>query len=119
MKFQFEPGFIFTAVTALLFYFRVAMIRGKKRRLAKQNLAEIMAMPKGKKQKDLIREQEQKRNIPSVEVASWVVIVIAILLMLEGVIVKNSPDLNVPQLVKDFWWVGPSAGFILFMFGFK
>jgi len=119
MKFQFEPGFVITAVAALLFYFRVAMIRGKKRRLAKQNLAEIMAMPKGKKQKDMIREQEAKRNVPSIEVASWVVVVIAIILMMAGVFVKNSPDLNVPQLVKDYWWIGPSAGFILFIFGFK
>ncbi|MHB8133896.1 MAG: hypothetical protein ACYDH1_06680 [Anaerolineaceae bacterium] len=119
MKFQFETGFVITAIAALLFYFRVAMIRGKKRRLAKEDLANIMAMPKGKKQKDMIREQEQKRNVPSIEVSSWIVVGLAILLMLAGVVVKNTPDLNLPQIVKDYWWIGTAGGFVLFIFGFK
>jgi hypothetical protein len=119
MKFFSEPGVIATLVAAILFYFRIAMIRGKKRRLAREEMARIMAMPKGKKQKDFIREQEQKRNVPTIEVSSWLIVVIAIVLMLVGLIVKNTPDLHVSQMIKDYWWVGTAGGFILFIFAFK
>ncbi len=119
MKLEFNIGIAVTAFTALLFYFRIAMLRGKKRRLAKEEMIEIMKMPKGKKQKERLAAQERKRNIPSFEVSSWVVIGIAIVLMLAGIVIRNTAGLEVPQILKDYWWVGPSAGFVLFMFGFK
>lgn len=119
MKFQFEIGFAATAFTALLFYFRIAMLRGKKRRLAKEEMIEILNMPKGKKQKERLAEHEKRQNVPSFEVSSWVIIIIGIVLMLAGIVIRNTLGLDVPQVVKDYWWVGPSLGFILFMFGFK
>lgn len=119
MKFQFDLGVSVTAITALLFYFRIAMLRGRKRRLAKEEMIEIMNMPKGKKQKERLAAQEKKRNTPSFEVSSWLIIVIGIMLMLAGIVIRNTLGLNIPQVVKDYWWVGPSLGFILFMFGFK
>lgn len=119
MKLNFDIGIAVTAFTALLFYFRIAMLRGKKRRLAKEEMVEIMNMPKGKKQKERLAEREKRRNTPSFEVSSWVVVGIAIVLMLAGIVIRNTVGLNVPQILKDYWWVGPSLGFILFMFGFK
>ncbi len=119
MKLNFDIGIAVTAFTALLFYFRIAMLRGKKRRLAKEEMVEIMNMPKGKKQKERLAAQEKRKNSPSFEVSSWVVIVIAIVLMLSGIVIRNTAGLEVPQVLKDYWWVGPSLGFILFMFGFK
>ncbi|MDX9849732.1 MAG: hypothetical protein RBT01_04430 [Anaerolineaceae bacterium] len=114
MKFEFEIGYAITAFTALLFYFRIAMLRGRKRRLARQEMAEVMNMPKGKRQKDRMAELDAKRDRPNIEVRSWILIVISIILMLAGIIFKNYPDLELPKLLVDYWWVGPSVGFLLF-----
>lgn len=119
MDFRFDFGYAITAFTALLFYGRVAMLRGKKRRLAKEQMAEVMQMAKGKRQKDRMAAIEAKKGQPAVEVKSWFLVVVAIILMLIGIVIKNSPDLNIPQVLNDFWWAGPSLGFIIFMFSFK
>jgi hypothetical protein len=39
--------------------------------------------------------------------------------MLVGIVAKNYPDLNLPQALSDYWWAGPSIGFIIFIFAFK
>jgi len=46
-------------------------------------------------------------------------IVIGILLMFAGIIFKNYPDLNLPQTLVEYWWAGPSLGFIIFIFAIK
>ena len=120
MIFEFDWGVAITAFTALLFYFRLAMLRGKKRRLAKELALEQMRKASHlKKKKVKEKTQEPKINKPSIEVANWAIVVIAIVLMLVGVIAKNSPAINLPQIVQDYWWIGPSLGFILFIFGFE
>lgn len=119
MDFTFDFGYAITAFTALLFYGRIAMLRGKKRRLAKEEMAEVMQMAKGKRQKDRMAAIEAKKGQPAVEVKSWILVVVAIILMLIGIVIKNSTDLNIPQILSDFWWAGPSLGFIIFIFSFK
>ncbi len=120
MKFNFaqDYGIVITAITALLFYFRLAMLRGKHRRLAKEKALEQMRKASHQKKKK-VKVEEPKTGKPSIEVSSWVIVIIAIVLMLAGVIAKNSPNLNIPEVVEQFWWIGPSLGFILFMFGFN
>lgn len=119
MNFEFDFGYAITAVTVLLFYFRVAMLRGRKRRLAREELAEVMRMPKGKRQKDKMAEIEAKKGRPNLEIRSWWLIGIGIVLMFAGIIFKNYPDLSLPQMLVDYWWAGPSLGFILFIFAIK
>ena len=119
MNFKFDFGYAITAFTALLFYFRLAMLRGKKRRLAREEMAEVMRMAKGKRQKDRMAAIEAKKGQPAMEVKSWFLVVVAIILMLAGILVKNYPDLNIPKVLSDFWWAGPSLGFIMFIFAFK
>ena len=119
MKFEFSFGYAITAFTAVLFYFRIAMLRGKKRRLGKQEMTEIMAMPKGKKRTDRMRAMENNKNKPNIEVTSWALVVFAIVMMLAGVVIKNSTGLNIPSVLADYWWAGPSLGFIVFIFSFK
>jgi len=113
MKFEFEIGYAITTLTAIIFYFRVAMLRGRKRRLAREEMAEVLKLPKGKRQKDRMAEIEAKKGRPNVEVRSWLLVVISIILMLAGVLFKNYPDLNVPQMLVEYWWAWPSAGFLL------
>ncbi|PKO09106.1 MAG: hypothetical protein CVU40_11635 [Chloroflexi bacterium HGW-Chloroflexi-2] len=119
MNFKFDFGYAITAFTALLFYLRIAMLRGKKRRLARTEMAEVMQMAKGKRQKDRMAAIEAKKGRPAVEVKSWFLVIIAIVLMLVGIVAKNYPDLNLPQALSDYWWAGPSIGFIIFIFAFK
>jgi hypothetical protein len=119
MKFEFNFGYAITAFTAILFYFRIAMLRGRKRRLTKQEMTEIMKMPKSKKRTERMAALENKKSKPSIEVVSWVLVVVAIVLMMAGVIIKNSTGLNIPTALSEYWWVGPSLGFIIFMFSFK
>jgi uncharacterized membrane protein len=119
MEFKFDFGYAITAFTALVFYARIAMLRGKKRRLAREEMAEVMQMAKGKRQKDRMAAIEAKKGQPAVEVKSWFLVVVAIILMLIGIVVKNYPDLNLPQVLSDYWWAGPSLGFIIFSFSFK
>ncbi|PKO19279.1 MAG: hypothetical protein CVU39_01625 [Chloroflexi bacterium HGW-Chloroflexi-10] len=119
MEFKFEIGYAITGLAALIFYLRLAQLRGKKRRLARENAANIMKMPKGKKQKEKILEMEKKKNLPSMEIGSWPIAIIAIVLMLAAVVVKSNTTLDLPALVEQYWWVGSSLGFILFIFAFK
>ena len=119
MNFTFDFGYAVTFFTAILFYFRVAMLRGRKRRLAREELAEVMRMAKGKRQKDRMAVIEAKKGRPSIEIRSWLLIGIWIVLMIAGIIFKNYPDLNLPQTLVEYWWAGPSLGFIIFIFAIK
>jgi hypothetical protein len=119
MKFEYEIGYGITTLTALLFYFRVAMLRGRKRRLAREEMAEVMSMAKGKRQKDRMAEIEAKKGLPNVEIRSWILVGVSVILMLSGIVFKNYPDLNLPQMLVEYWWVGPSAGFLLLIFAIK
>lgn len=113
-----DYGIVITAITALLFYFRVAMLRGKHRRLAKERALEQMRKASHQKKKK-VKVEQPKLNKPSIEVSSWLIVVLAIILMLLGVVAKNSLNINLPEIVRELWWMGPSLGFILFIFGFK
>ncbi len=119
MKVQFEIGYAFTAFAAILFYFRVAMLRGRKRRLAREEMAEVMAMAKGKRQKDRMAEIEARKNRPNIEVRSWYLVGLCLILMMAGIIFKNYPNLNLPQVLVDYWYAGPTLGFLLFIFAIK
>jgi hypothetical protein len=119
MEFKFDFGYALTALTVLLFYFRIAQLRGKKRRVAREEMAEVMKMPKGKRQKDRMAQIEAKRGRPNIEIRSWVLIIIGIIAMMAGVVFKNYPDLNLPQILVDYWYVGPSFGFLLFIVAVK
>lgn len=119
MNFTFDFGYSVTFITAVLFYFRVAMLRGRKRRLAREEMAEVMNMAKGKRQKDRLAEIEAKKGRPSIEIRSWFLIGVGIILMFAGIIFKNYPDLTLPQLLVDYWWAGPSLGFLIFLYAVK
>ncbi len=119
MSFKFDFGIAITVFTVVLFYFRVAMLRGKKRRLAREEMAAVMQMAKGKRQKDKMAEIEAKKGRPNIEIRSWLLIGIGIILMIAGIIFKNYPDLNISKTLVEYWWAGPTVGFILFIFAIK
>ncbi|MEN6481378.1 MAG: hypothetical protein ABFD29_04290 [Anaerolineaceae bacterium] len=111
MKFNLEPGMIATIVAMVIFYLRLAMLRGKKRRLQKE---EALAVKKaGKRAKAKIEDP----NKPNYEISSWVLVVISVVLMLVGLAARQNASF--PALMQEYWWVGTTLGVLLFAFCFK
>jgi hypothetical protein len=108
---SFEFGLAVTAVSMLFFYFRLAMLRGKKRRLAREEALKVKSAGKGAKAKPL------QPNRPSYEIVSWWLVAAAAILMLVGLAARQSDFF--PQIVRDYWWVGTAGGTLLFAFCFK
>lgn len=109
MKFDF--GIAVTAVAMLFFYVRLAMLRGKKRRLEREQA--LKAKKAGKGAKVTLPDP----NKPRYEIRSWVMVGAAVLLMLVGLAARQTASF--PQLMQDYWWVGTSLGAVLFSFCFK
>jgi multisubunit Na+/H+ antiporter MnhB subunit len=109
MKFDF--GLAITAVAMLLFYVRLAMLRGKKRRLEREQALKAKKAGKGAK------VSLPDPNKPRYEIRSWVMVGVAVLLMLVGLAARQTASF--PQVMQDYWWVGTSLGAVLFSFCFK
>lgn len=109
MKFDF--GIAITAVAMLFFYVRLAMLRGKKRRLEREQALKVKKAGKGAK------VSLPDPNKPRYEIRSWVIVGAAVLLMLVGLAARQTASF--PQLMQDYWWVGTSLGAVLFSFCFK
>lgn len=109
MKFDF--GLAITAVAMLFFYVRLAMLRGKKRRLEREQALKAKKAGKGAK------VNLPDPNKPRYEIRSWVMVGVAVLLMLVGLAARQTASF--PQLMQDYWWVGTSLGAVLFSFCFK
>ncbi len=109
MKFDF--GLAITAVAMLFFYVRLAMLRGKKRRLEREQALKAKKAGKGAK------VSLPDPNKPRYEIRSWVMVGVAVLLMLVGLAARQTASF--PQWMQDYWWVGTSLGAVLFSFCFK
>jgi len=109
MKFDF--GLAITAVAMLLFYVRLAMLRGKKRRLEREQALKAKKAGKGAK------VSLPDPNKPRYEIRSWVMVGVAVILMLVGLAARQTASF--PQVMQDYWWVGTSLGAVLFSFCFK
>ena len=105
-----------------VFYLRVAMLRGQKKRL-ERDLALTRRKVKGRSKGSPL--PLQPKGTPPYTVKSWILIVISILLMLAGVIAYNqfvvfNVDLITDQAFIDayakYWYLAVSAGVILMAF---
>jgi multisubunit Na+/H+ antiporter MnhB subunit len=108
---KFDTGIVVIGVAIILFYLRLAMLRGKKRR--ERRAEQLAVMKAGKK----VKFQEQDPNRPYYQVTSWWIVGVSMLLILAGMISKTTTSL--PQLLQQYWWVTTSIGILLFAFSFK
>lgn len=108
---NFDIGLVITGLAMLFFYLRLAMLRGKKRRLERE--AALQVKKAGKGAKAPLKDPHK----PGYEIRSWVLLGGAIVLMLVGLAARQSDTF--PQLMRDYWWVGTSAGAVVFSFCFK
>jgi hypothetical protein len=108
---KFEPGVIVVAVAVLLFYFRLAMIRGKKR---KAQRAEELARLRSKRNAP---PRDPKAEIGlTYEVANYYLLALGVVLMLAGILLKTT---SIFPMYQPYWWVFVTVGMVAFIFTVK
>jgi len=114
---------IVVIVAMVIFYLRIAMLRGKKKRWERE-LALKRRKVKGRSKGSPL--PQQPKGTPPYIVRSWVLVVISILLMLLGVIAYNNFYVFGNEIIKDptfvdsyakFWYLAVSVGVLLLALG--
>lgn len=122
MSSKISTELIVVIVAIVIFYLRVAMLRGQKKRY-ERDLALKRRKVKGRSKGSPL--PQQPKGTPPFTVRSWVLVVISMLLMLAGVIAYNKFYFLGTQLVPDpafveayakYWYILVSAGVILLAF---
>ena len=105
-------GTAFVVMTALVFYVRIMMLQQNKSR---QRMA---AFVNGRQEKSAKQNKAKKEVVSGgVRVIHWGWMLAAIVLILLGAALAGLS--NLPQNIKDFWWLPVSAGIIMMTFNFK
>lgn len=107
---QLEFGVIITIIAFAFFYFRLAWVRGKRKRLRREKALQVKKQGKGNK-------APIEENKPGYEITSWVLVAISAILILAGMAARSMTGL--PVVFQEYWWVGTTVGAILFAFCFK
>lgn len=122
MSSKISTELIVVIVAIVIFYLRVAMLRGQKKRF-ERDLALKRRKVKGRSKGSPL--PQQPKGTPPFTVRSWVLVAISMLLMLAGVIAYNKFYFLGTQLVPDpafveayakYWYILVSAGVILLAF---
>lgn len=122
MSSKISTELIVVIVAIVIFYLRVAMLRGQKKRY-ERDLALKRRKVKGRSKGSPL--PQQPKGTPPFTVRSWVLVVISMLLMLAGVVAYNKFYFLGMQLVPDpafveayakYWYILVSAGVILLAF---
>ncbi|NPV86244.1 MAG: hypothetical protein HPY45_09585 [Anaerolineae bacterium] len=115
MKIEITPGLIITAVAMLIFYFRVAMLRGRKRRLMREEALKR----RRDKSKDSKKAPLPQKDFftPQYQVRSWALVGASVLLMLVGVIMYTAKWF--PSAYQPYWWIAATAGVLLLTFSIE
>jgi len=113
---------IVVIISIAVFYLRIAMLRGKKKRYERE-LALKRRKVKGRSKGSPL--PQQPKGTPPYVVRSWFLVVISILLMLSGVIAYNKFYFLSWEIIKDtvfvdayapYWYIPVAAGVILLAF---
>lgn len=106
-----EFGLWVTIIALGIFYLRLALLRGKKRREIREEALAVKR--KGKGAKMTVDEQ----HLPGYQVTSWYLVALAVVLMLVGMMARYNTDF--PDVMRQYWWVGTATGALVFAFCFK
>lgn len=112
MGIQMDTGMWVIVGAIMIFYLRMAQLRGKRKRLERETIIRSTNKNKGKKAAALVKD----KNAPPFKVTSWILLSAAVLLMLVGVAAREWTVF--PQLMRDYWWVLTASGVLAFMFCF-
>ena len=115
---KFEYGYIIVGAAMVIFYLRMAQLRGRHRRLAREEqLALLEEYQKKKKRKDRTLPPLPDKNKPSYDVISWWLVALGCVLMLVGLAMKTSGLFPAPY--NPYWWGPTTVGVLVFLFSFK
>jgi hypothetical protein len=124
-KMKFTPGLIVVSIAILLFYLRIAILRGQKKRY-ERDFALKRRKSKGRSKGAALPKAAP--GTPPYGVSSWFLVAAAILFMLVGVsmytkftfwgiiLIKNSAFID---KIAPFWYIPIALGVIVFAFCFK
>jgi len=110
-----EPGLVVVIVCMAVFYVRVLLLRNEKKRKEREAMQAVMRKGKAKGRQAMLPPKDP--NAPPFAITSWPLVVVGILLMLAGIIARDSQTF--PELVVQYWWVLTSLGVLAFTFCFK
>ncbi len=121
----FTTELIIVAVAILVFYLRIAMLRGKKKRLEREY---ALKRRKVKGRSKGVMLPHQSPNSPPYGITSWFLVALAVILMLVGVVAYNKFTILSWEIIKDptlvetytkYWHWAVAAGVLVFAFCFK
>jgi len=112
MGIQMDLGMWVILGAIVVFYLRMAQLRGRRKRLEREAIVRSTSK-KGKQAAVLVKD----KNTPPFQVTSWVLVTIAVLLMLVGIAAREWAVF--PQLMRDYWWVLTAGGVLVFVACFK
>ena len=113
---------IVVIVAIAVFYLRIAMLRGQKKRY-ERDLALKRRKVKGRSKGSPL--PQQPKGTPPYTVRSWLLVAISVLLMLAGLLAYNKFYIITWQIVQDaafvetyapFWYIPVALGVILLAF---
>jgi hypothetical protein len=111
--FSLTTDWIIVIAAVAIFYVRLAMLRGQKRKQERQEM--LSRMKKGSKNKKEIPEQSFYR--PRYQVTTWWLVGVGVILMCIGIIDKNMHWF--PSVYLVYWWIPTALGILAFTFCFK
>lgn len=111
--FQLTYDWIIVIVALVVFYVRLAMLRGQKRKQERKQM--LSRMKKGGKDKK--ETPPASFYNPRYQVTSWWLVGLAVILMCIGLIDKNMTWF--PTAYQAYWWIPTTLGVIVFTFCFK
>jgi hypothetical protein len=122
---KFSIGLIVVVIAIVIFYLRIAMLRGQKKRYAREYALKRRKVNGRSKGAAL---PAAAPGSPPFSVSSWWLVALALLLMLAGIVVYNNMAIFGINLVKDpafvklyaqYWYIPVALGVIAFAFCFK
>ncbi|MCE1253611.1 MAG: hypothetical protein LWX83_08705 [Anaerolineae bacterium] len=104
-------GTSFVIIVALIFYVRIVLLQQNK------SGKRLEAYSKNRAKGSNTKKRATGVESAGVRVINWGWMTAAIIVILLGAAVAGLP--NLPQNIKDFWWIPVSAGIIMMAFNFK
>lgn len=107
---KLDTGMIITIAAFFAFYLYIAFLRGRKKRLQREEILSVQKKGKNAKIPDFSRR-------PIYEVRSWWIVGAAMVLMLGGLMARYSSFF--PAAAQQYWWVAVTIGVLALAAGIK
>jgi hypothetical protein len=120
----FSTGLIVVIVAMALFYLRIAMLRGRKKRYERE-FAMKRRRVNGRSKGSVL--PQQAKGTPTYSITSWYLVAVAFILIIFGLLMYNQMTILGYDLLRNkelldkyaqYWYVVVAVGVVLFAFCF-